>query len=376
MEYRTLGKTHASVSALGFGAMRLPLRGDESQVDEVAAVEMIRWAIDHGVNYVDTAYVYHGGDGEAVVGRALRDGYRDRVHLATKLPIWSVQRLDDCDRIFDEQLVRLQTDRIDFYLLHCLQKRPWHALRDLGVLDWAERQQAAGRVQHFGFSFHDSYETLVEIVDAYDWSFCQIQYNFVNQEVQAGTKGLRYAAAKGLGVIVMEPLFGGTLANPPPTVRRIWEAAEPPSRPVDLALRWVWDQPEVSLVLSGMSTLDQVRENVAIASRAKAGTLTAAEHELLARVRDEYQRLAPIPCTRCGYCLPCPSGVQIPLNFELYNQAAVYQGSSRLLCRNLYLSLPESQRAAACDECRTCEDRCPQHLVIPELLQRVREHFA
>jgi uncharacterized protein len=375
MEYRILGKTQASVSVLGFGAMRLPLRGDESQVDEGAAVEMIRWAIDHGVNYVDTAYVYHGGNGEAVVGRALRDGYRDRVHLATKLPIWSVQRLDDCDRIFDEQLARLQTDHIDFYLLHCLQKRSWHAMRDLGVLDWAERQQAAGRIQHFGFSFHDSYEALVEIVDAYDWSFCQIQYNFVNQEVQAGTKGLRYAAARGLGVIVMEPLFGGTLADPPPTVRRIWEAAEPPSRPVDLALRWVWDQPEVSLVLSGMSTLDQVRENVAIASRAKAGTLTAAEHELLARVRDEYQRLAPIPCTRCGYCLPCPSGVRIPLNFELYNQATVYQGSSRLLCRNLYLNLPESERATACDECRTCEDRCPQHLAIPELLQRVREQF-
>jgi uncharacterized protein len=278
MEYRVLGKTRARVSALGFGAMRLPLRGDESEVDEGAAVEMIRWAVDHGVNYLDTAYVYHGGNGEAVVGRALRDGYRDRVLLATKLPIWSIQHRDDCDRIFDEQLARLQTDRIDCYLLHCLQEPTWPAMRDLGVLDWAEEQQAAGRIRHFGFSFHDSYEVLVEIVDAYDWSFCQIQYNLVNEDVQAGTKGLRYAAAKGLGVIVMEPLFGGTLAEPPPTVRQIWEAAGPQYQPVDLALRWVWNQPEVSLVLSGMSTLDQVRENVESASRAGVGTLTPAEH--------------------------------------------------------------------------------------------------
>jgi uncharacterized protein len=375
MKYRVLGKTQACVSALGFGAMRLPLRGEESEVDERAAVEMIRWAVDHGVNYLDTAYVYHGGNGESVVGRALRDGYRDRVLLATKLPVWSVQHRDDCDRIFDEQLARLQTDRIDCYLLHCLQQPTWPAMRDLGVLDWAEQQQAAGRIRHFGFSFHDSYDVLVEIVDAYDWSFCQIQYNLVNEDVQAGTKGLRYAAAQGLGVIVMEPLFGGTLADPPPTVRQIWEAAGPQYQPVDLALRWVWDQPEVSLVLSGMSTLDQVRENIESASRAGVGTLTTAEHELLGRVRDEYQRLAPIPCTRCGYCLPCPHGVRIPLNFQWYNQAAVYQGSSRLLCRNLYLSLPESERAAACDGCRTCEERCPQHLAIPDLLQNVREHF-
>ena len=298
MQYRTLGKTQARVSVLGFGAMRLPHRGKDTDVDEAAAVEMIRWAIDQGVNYVDTAYVYHGGNGEGVVGRALDGGYRDRVYLATKLPIWSVQKREDCDRFFDEQLARLQTDHIDFYLLHCLQKKSWPAMRDLGVLEWAERQQAAGRIRHFGFSFHDSYEALVEIVDAYDWSFCQIQYNFVNEEVQAGTKGLRYAAAKGLGVIVMEPLFGGTLANPPPPVRKIWDAAGPQVNPVDLALRWVWNQPEVSLALSGMSTLEQVRQNIAIAGRAGVGTLTPAELDLLARVRDEYQRLSPIACTQ------------------------------------------------------------------------------
>jgi predicted aldo/keto reductase-like oxidoreductase len=273
-------------------------------------------------------------------------------------------------------LARLQTDHIDFYLLHCLQKKSWPALRDLGVLEWAERQQAAGRIRHFGFSFHDSYEAFVEVVDAYDWSFCQIQYNFVNEDVQAGTKGLRYAAAKGLGVIVMEPLFGGTLANPPPPVRKIWDAAGPQVNPVDLALRWVWNQPEVSLALSGMSTLEQVRQNIAIAGRAGVGTLTPAELELLARVRDEYRRLSPIACTKCGYCLPCPHGVNIPLNFELYNQATVFEGSSRALCRNLYLGLPESERAAACEQCGTCEERCPQHLAVADLLGRVDECFA
>jgi len=376
MQYRTLGRTQARVSVLGFGAMRLPHRGKDTDVDEAAAVEMIRYAIDQGVNYVDTAYVYHGGNGEGVVGRALSGGYRDRVYLATKLPIWSVQKREDCDRFFDEQLARLQTDHIDFYLLHCLQKKSWPAMRDLGVLEWAERQQAAGRIRHFGFSFHDSYEALVEIVDAYDWSFCQIQYNFVNEEVQAGTKGLRYAAAKGLGVIVMEPLFGGTLANPPPPVRKIWDAAGPQVNPVDLALRWVWNQPEVSLALSGMSTLEQVRQNIAIAGRAGVGALTPVELELLARVRDEYQRLSPIACTKCGYCLPCPHGVNIPLNFELYNQATVFEGSSRSLCRNLYLGLPESERAAACEQCGTCEERCPQHLAVADLLGRVDECFA
>jgi len=376
MKYRTLGKTGVRVSVLGFGAMRLPQRSQEGEVDETATAEMLRWAVDQGVNYVDTAYVYHAGHGEGVVGRALSGGYREKVHLATKLPIWSVEKLADCDRILDEQLARLQTGHIDFYLLHCLQKTYWPKLRDLGVLQWAERQQAAGRIRHFGFSFHDSYEAFVEIVDAYDWSFCQIQYNFVSQEVQAGTRGLQYAAAKGLGVIVMEPLFGGTLANPPPSVRQLWEAAGTDVRPADLALRWVWNQSEVSLALSGMNALEQVRQNVASAERSGAGTLTLAELDLLARVRDEYQRLSPIPCTKCGYCPPCPSGVNIPVNFELYNQATVFQGSSRLLCRNLYLSLPESELATACERCGTCEDRCPQHLPVADLLQRTGEHFA
>lgn len=375
MQYRTLPKSNARVSALGFGAMRLPTTGKDPDVDEPAAIELLRYAFDRGVNYVDTAYVYHGGNGERVVGKALAGGYRDKVFVATKLPIWSVQKLDDCDRLFDEQLERLQTDRIDFYLLHCLQKPTWPKMRDLGVLRWAERQQARGRIGQFGFSFHDTFDVLVEIIDAYDWSFCQMQYNYVNEDVQAGTRGLEYAAGKGLGVIVMEPLFGGALADPPPPVRAVWEAAGGNYRPADVALRWLWNKPEVSLVLSGMSTLEQVQENLASADHSGVGRLSDDEARLIDRVRAEYQKLSPIPCTKCGYCRPCPNGVQIPTNFELYNNATLYQGNTVTLCRNLYMSLPESERAAACTACGTCEERCPQQIPIAAMMERVRQQF-
>lgn len=355
--------------------MRLPTTGSEAAVDEAAASEMLRSAVEQGVNYIDTAYVYHAGHSERVIGRTLQGLDRDRLLLATKLPVWNVQQLADCDRILGEQLTRLQTERIDFYLLHCLQAKSWIRLRELGVLDWAERVRAAGKIRHFGFSFHDTLETFIQIVDAYEWAFCQIQYNYVNEEVQAGTKGLQYAAAKGLGVIVMEPLFGGTLANPPPSVRQIWDEDGGRFQPADVALRWLWNKPEVSLVLSGMSTLEQVRQNVASAEHAAVGSLTDAELALVQRVQLEYQRLNPIRCSNCGYCLPCPSGVAIPANFSLYNQATVFQGSTQGLCRNLYLSLSEAERATACVSCGTCEDRCPQQLPIADLLGRVRQQF-
>ncbi|MGA2621832.1 MAG: aldo/keto reductase [Thermoguttaceae bacterium] len=375
MNYRTLGKTDTKLSALGFGAMRLPTKGNEADVDEAQAVEMIRYAIDQGVNYVDTAYVYHGGNGEGAVGKALAGGYREKVHLATKLPVWSVQQVEDCDPILNEQLVRLQTDHIDFYLLHCLQEKSWQKMRDLGVPQWAEKAQSDGRIGHFGFSFHDTYDTLVGILDDYDWSFCQIQYNFVNEDVQAGTKGLKYAAAKGLGVIVMEPLFGGTLANPPQPVWEIWNNNHHRYRPADVALRWLWDKPEVSMVLSGMGSLAQVKQNIDSACRSGVGWLDEHEATLVARVQQEYAKLSPIPCTKCGYCMPCPNGVNIPVNFELYNNAAVFEGSSIVLCRNLYNSLPEAERAKVCAACGVCQEKCPQGIEIGKMMGLVREQF-
>ncbi len=341
MRYGKLGKTDQTVSALGFGAMRLPTLDSPEVIDEPAAIELLRCAIDHGVNYVDTAYVYHGGKSEVVVGKALRQGYRSRVYVATKCPVWSVTRTADFDRYLDEQLARLQTDRIDFYLLHCLQKSTWPKVRDLGVLDWAERAQASGRIGEFGFSFHDSFDVFRDIVDAYDWGFCQIQYNFVCEDVQAGTQGLKYAGQRGLSVIVMEPLFGGSLANPPQPIWEIWQDAG--HKPADVALRWVWDQPEVSLVLSGMSSLGQLQENLESANRSGVGWLDEQERKLVQVVQEKYRDLSPIACTKCGYCLPCPQGVNIPLNFELYNDATVYRGNSALLCRNLYHGLEESE---------------------------------
>ncbi len=373
MHYRRFGRTETSVSVLGFGAMRLPVKASDSEIDEAAAIEMLRHAIDQGVNYIDTAYVYHGGNSEVVVGKALADGYREKVYVATKSPIFHVEKAEDFDRFLEEQLSRLQTGHIDFYLLHCLQAGSWARMKALGVLERAEQARADGRIGEFGFSFHDSCEVFKQIVDGYDWSFCQIQYNFVNENVQAGTEGLKYAAEKGLAVVIMEPLFGGTLANPPPQVLEIWQ--ERKCRPADLALRWLWDQPEVSLVLSGMGTLEQVRLNLESARRSGIGSLDDEERELLRRVKEKYQELSPIPCTRCGYCLPCPNGVNIPLNFELFNSATVFQGSSKTLCRNLYHSLPESERARACEECGTCEDRCPQGLAIGQLMKTVAEQF-
>jgi hypothetical protein len=248
-------------------------------------------------------------------------------------------------------------------------------MREVGVLAWAESLRAAGRIGEFGFSFHDSYDAFTEIVDGYDWTFCQIQYNFVNEDVQAGTKGLAYAAARGLAVVIMEPLFGGTLANPPPAVEEIYRSPPVPVRPADLALRWLWNKPEVSLVLSGMNQRAQVEQNIASAVQSGVGRLTSDEAALVGRLQEKYRDLSPIPCTRCGYCLPCPHGVNIPRNFELLNNARVFGGSSGLLCRNLYLLLPEAERASACEFCGTCEERCPQHIDIPAQLRAVHQQF-
>ena len=235
------------------------------------------------------------------------------------------------------------------------------------------RPESDGRIGHLGFSFHDIYDVFVEILDDYDWDFCQIQYNFVNEEVQAGTKGLKYAAAKGLGVVVMEPLFGGTLANPPQPIWEIWNQHE--YRPADVALRWLWNKPEVSLVLSGMGNLEQVKQNIESACRSGVGWLGENEAAVVAQVQQEYKKLSPIPCTKCGYCMPCPNGVNIPINFELYNNATVFQGNSVMLCRNLYTFMPEAEKAKACVACGTCEEKCPQGIEIGKMMERVQEQF-
>jgi len=374
MQYRTFGNLDWQVSALGFGAMRLPIDGEEaSDIDEAKATKMLHYAIDHGVNYVDTAYPYHGGESENFVGRALKGGYRDKVKLATKLPCWKVEEAGDFDRFLNEQLEKLQTDHIDFYLLHALSEKHWPKVRDMDVFTWAESAIADGRIRHLGFSFHDDYPVFKEIVDAYDrWTFCQIQYNYMDIKNQAGRRGLRYAASKGLAVVIMEPLLGGRLVDPPEPIVEIWNQAEHQRTAVDWALQWLWDQPEVSVVLSGMSTLQHVKDNIAYAGESGISKLTRDELDLIEQVRQEYDKLSPIPCTQCEYCLPCPNGVNIPRNFEIYNQSAMYDKLD--IARTTYTQwFAEDQRAMNCIQCQECEEKCPQNIAIADWMPKVDE---
>ena len=374
MQYRKFGKLDWQASALGFGCMRLPtLDGKSGNIDQEKVTEMIRMAIEAGVNYFDTAYVYHDQMSEIALGKALQDGYRERVRIATKSPVWMIKESADFDRLLDEQLQRLQTGTIDFYLLHGLDHDRWKEIQRLDLLRRAEAAKADGRIHHFGFSFHDNLETFKQIVDGYAaWDFCQIQYNYMDTTVQAGTEGLQYAVAKGLAVIIMEPLLGGKLALDLPATRPLWDSAAQKRKPADWALQWLWNQPEVSLVLSGMSTLEQVEENLHSANVSGPGKLSPAGVELVAKVRDVVNGLSPIPCTRCEYCLPCPNGVNISRNFDVYNRVAMYDALDD--CRNEYKRwIPDDQKAAVCIQCDECLSKCPQKIAISTWLPVVEE---
>ena len=377
MQYRLFGRLDWRPSALGFGAMRLPTIGDDpAKIDEELATRMIRTAIDAGVNYVDTAWPYHRQQSEPLVGRCPQDGYRERVKLATKMPVWLTEKREDFDRYLDEQLKRLRTDRIDFYLLHGLNAERWPSIRGLGVFDWAEEAIADGRIGHLGFSFHDELAVFKEIVDAHDWTFCQIMYNYMDVDFQAGTEGLRYAASKGLAVVVMEPLRGGSLTEPAPKpVEKLWASAPTRRSQADWALQWLWNQPEVSLCLSGMSAMQHVEENAASADRSGVGTLSPEELALVDRVRDAYRALSPIPCTDCQYCQPCPSGVAIPSIFSTYNSAMMYGDHARY--RTSYNRFMDAEkRADNCVECGQCESVCPQQIEIIDWLKKAHAFLA
>jgi predicted aldo/keto reductase-like oxidoreductase len=382
MRYRTFGRLDFKPSALGFGAMRLPVltgeagKPDFKQIDYPQATAMLRHAVDRGVNYVDTAYVYHEEACEVWLAEALKDGYREKVKVATKMPVWKVEKPDDFDRLLDTQLERLQTDCIDFYLLHSLEAAHWKGVLEQGELAAAERALADGRIAHLGFSFHGTYDLFEEVLAATDlWEFCQIQLNYMDEDYSAGRRGLELAAGKELGVIVMEPIRGGMLArNLPPQVEAVWAGAPVPRTPAEWALQWVWNIPEVSFVLSGMSTMQQVEEDLEYAERSRPGLLVEDELALVARVRDLYRELSPIPCTACRYCMPCPQGVAIPEVLELYNDGHIYGDAARQ--RFLYTWLDDAERADKCAACGECEAKCPQDIAVSSWMEKAQAFLA
>ena len=377
MKYRKFGSSDFQVSVLGFGCMRFPTQSSQpGDIDEGKAASMLDYAIERGVNYLDTAYPYHAGESEPFLGRFLQGKHRDRVKLATKLPCWKVEAEADLDRLLNEQLDRLRTERIDFYLLHALHAKGWKKMSSLNVLSWLERAQQDGRIGLVGFSFHDQYPAFKEIIDDYQgWDFCQIQYNYMDQDYQAGRKGMKYAAQKGLAVVVMEPIRGGQLVDPPPRVQKIWDRSPIRRTPAAWALQWLWDQPEIALVLSGMSEMSHVVENVREAERAEAGLLSGEEHAVLEQVRQAYQELALIPCTGCEYCLPCPEGVGIPRILEIYNEGQMF-GKPETARQAYSQRLSEPKRADRCLRCGECEESCPQSIQIMDWLERIHHDLS
>jgi predicted aldo/keto reductase-like oxidoreductase len=369
MQYRDFGKTGIKVSALGFGAMRLPILQEE-QVDEKRAVSMIRHAIDEGVNYIDTAYPYHQGESERIVGNALRDGYREKTYLATKCPVWKLEKPEDFDEVLDEQLKKLQTDHIDFYLLHALSRDRFEdKVKKFDLVKRMEKAREEGKIKYLGFSFHDSYDVFQDILDYYDgWDFCQIQYNYVDLEHQAGEKGLKAAADKGLAVVVMEPLLGGKLADPADHVKKVFPEGK---STVEYALDFLWDQPDVSLLLSGMSDEKQLEENLEFATRSHTGMVTEDEKQVYKKAKEVFDSMALVGCTGCRYCIPCPFGLEIPEIFSYYNMTAAHKESEAKAGYEAMLV-----KAEGCKACHHCEKECPQMIKISEVMPEVANVFA
>ncbi len=404
MKYRKMGnKIKWEVSALGFGAMRLPTlevekNGEKkSVIDEKQSIDMIRYAIDHGCNYVDTAWMYMDNKSEELVGRALQDGYREKVHLVTKLPIGQgfVQKEEDFNRILDTQLKRLQTDYLDIYHLHGLSRMSFEKVKQLKIMEKMEQAKADGKIKHIGFSFHDSFNTFKRIIDFYDWDACQVQYNYMDVNFQAGTEGVKYAASKGIAVIVMEPLRGGklyidekNLNENSPEIKRILDESKVKRSLPDWALQYVWNQKEVSVVLSGMSAMNQVVENIESANNSGINILTKEELHTIDDLKGAFaKQIFVVPCTTCRYCLPCPEGVNIPVLFNILNQFNQYGENTRAGFTGYYKSLPKTQEeleksgrkntgsANLCVQCGECLEKCPQQIEIPDELKRVRLIF-
>jgi hypothetical protein len=394
MKYRKMGSLDWEVSALGFGAMRLPIN-PQMKIDEEEAIKMIRYAIDNGINYVDTAYPYHNGESEVIVGKALRDGYREKVHLTTKSPLWMIKKAEDFDTYLNEQIKRLQT-KPDIYLFHGLNRNRLEKIKNFNLIEKIEEAKSNGLVKYIGFSFHDNFEVFKEILDYYNWDCCQMQYNYLDIEFQAGTKGVQYAGNKGVALIIMEPIRGGKLAIPDrvlsrkPEIKEVLDRSKTKRKMPDWALQFVWNHPEVSVVLSGMSTMQQVIENVESAGTSGVNSLTKEELQTISELREAYNKYTIVPCTSCRYCLPCPNGVAIPGVIRLINDLYYWGGRGRPRLAFFYNRMVKTEEdlekrkaageevegaATLCNQCGECLEKCPQQIDIPSCMENANALF-
>ena len=373
MQYRK-DKKGNQLSILGYGCMRFTKNG--SSIDLEKAEQELMYGISHGINYLDTAYVYPGN--EEAVGKILAKNHcREEINLATKLPHYLIRTRAGAEKKFQEELQRLQTDYIDYYLMHMLNDcRTWEKLVQIGIRDWSEEKKKSGVIRNIGFSYHGNSENFRALLDAYDWDFCQIQYNYLDEHAQAGREGLEYAGEKGIPVIIMEPLRGGRLVNHlPQGARECIAKSDTFHTPAELALRWLWDQPQVTCVLSGMNSIDMVKENIRIAETAEPNQFGEQEQALIAQVREEIQKKMKVPCTGCGYCMPCPQHVDIPMAFHCYNlRYAEGKHSGMWEYVQSTAMRRDTTSASQCIGCGKCERHCPQGIQIREKLKEaVRE---
>jgi hypothetical protein len=393
MKYRRMGNLDWEVSALGFGCMRLPTinvkdeKTNESRqvINKEYAIEMIRYGIDNGINYIDTAWPYHEGESEIVVGEALKDGYREKVKLVTKLPTWLIKDENDFDTFLVKQLKKLQTDYLDIYLFHSLGKSHFEIVKKCNLIKKMEEARGNGLVKHIGFSFHDSLKVFKEIIDYYDWDAAQIQYNYFDINYQAGVKGLKYAADKGIAMIIMEPLWGGKLTRSFFEVEDVIKKAHIKRSLADWALQFLWNQPEVSVVLSGMGELWQVKENIESAKNSAINSLKGEEMDVISKLRVNFSKFITIPCTSCEYCIPCPNSVNIPLNLRILNDFIWFGEEHRERFKGMYTKFLKTEEemkesgaegagnASLCIECGECLEKCPQKIPIPDVLKKVDE---
>ncbi len=373
MKLRTFGKLGIKSSAFGVGCMRFPMKaGGEVDVDE--AIRMIRHAIDAGCTYLDTAYVYHGGQSESIVGQAIKDGYREKTNIATKLPAWMCQKPEDLPRFFEEQRARLGVDVIDFYLVHSMSRDGWDRIKALGIKEFLTKLKAEGKIRYAGFSFHDSYEAFEYILTDFDWDMCQIQLNIMDINHQAGLRGLRLAGELGIPVVIMEGLLGGSLAVAPPEVSALYQEYPKTYSPVEWAFRWLLDMPQVACVLSGVSNMAQTEDNLRIFDENDIGCMSEEDQALIDRVRGAYASRRKAGCTGCAYCMPCPGGVDIPGIFRTWND--LYRFDKTLAGNGRYARyIREGKDASKCLDCGACEEACPQHLPIRELLRGASEEM-